>query len=263
MGNIIVSYLKVSLILPSFKRANLLDLTLTSILKYGCNYDLEVVVINDGIEDETETVCNKYKPCFDIKYIFSGKRNVDEIKPRIPGFAINIGVRYCSGDIIILSCPEVYHITDSLNKIIEPLVTNPNVLSVPELVYFDNVGNITSDLLNSKEIDISTLPIGDLEKESTKMPFLMGLWRRHFVGIGGYDEDFTGYASDDNDFTDRMLGIGFFYYKTKAKVIHLYHGKVIDGQPMPDNPDWLYNYNLYINRKGISIRNAKRTWGTL
>ena len=114
---------KLSLILPCFFRAKLLNLSLWSIVQQKIKYDLEIVVLNDCIKDNTEEICSKYKDKLNIKYIFTGQRNENSfIHTRIPGFAINIGVKQCKGEIIILSSPEVFHLNNSINLIVEPLL---------------------------------------------------------------------------------------------------------------------------------------------
>ena len=68
--------MKVSIIMASFKRPKLLDLGLWSLAQQQIKYTLETVIINDGIEDETENICNKYKNILNTKYIFTGRKNL-------------------------------------------------------------------------------------------------------------------------------------------------------------------------------------------
>ena len=258
---------KISLILPTFLRASLLDLGLSSISKFKYAYPLEIVVVNDGIEDETEKVCDKYRKFFDIKYYFSGHRNIGNTPTfRVPGFAINIGVKRCTGDVIVLSCPEIYHLTNCLDKV-GSLTLNGRYIIIPESMFFDNVGLVTSHLQKDQvtlPIDLfSSLSSGALGSTAVKMPYLMGIQKAEFMAIGGYDEDFTGYAADDNDFVDRLVGFGLEYHRTDVRIIHLYHGKVSSPAGQPDNPAWVHNYNLYKSKKGTLIRNINREWGVL
>ena len=68
-----------SIIMPCFKRPDLVKQGLASIKNQLINVDYQVIVINDGIEDETEAVCKKFSKEMDVKYIFSGQRNRDEL----------------------------------------------------------------------------------------------------------------------------------------------------------------------------------------
>jgi hypothetical protein len=252
---------KVSIILTSFNRSKLLNLGLSSIAKQKIDYPLEIVVINDGMDDDTENVCDFHKNNLNIKYIFSGHRNVNGIIYRSSPIPINIGIKNSEGDIIILSCAEIFHLNDSINKIINPLFENHNYLTIPESMYFDNSNQYTDDLVkNNTSTKLNTC---ELRTDYVQMPFLMGIWKQNVMDIGGYDEDLIGYASEDNDFVDRLLLKGCKHYRVDAKIIHLYHGKRCSGVAELNNPKWVYNNKIYKERKGILIRNTGREWGVM
>lgn len=256
--------MKVSLILPSFCRAPLLELGLSSIAKYRYDFSLEIVVINDGLVDSTETVCNAYRGIFNIKYIFTGQRNKDKVMPRVPGFAINAGVNQCSGDVIVLSCPEVYHLNNCLNTMAK-MVMNGRYLVVPESMYFDDIGQFTQYLTHPVSytfVDLlGSLTSGVVGYEAAAMPYLLCMQKEEFMAIRGYDEDFTGYAADDNDLVSRLLHVGCEHCRVDARIIHLYHGARCDAQLHPENPEWAHNYKLFVDRQGQDVRNVGREWG--
>jgi len=267
--------MKVSLILTSYKRPHLLDFTLKSIETQSYNFDLEIVVVNDGVEDETATICNAHGN-LNIQYVFSGHRNIDGDKYRVAGFANNIGVKKSSGDIIILSCAEVMHMNDALSFIVQPLLKQKKFITTPRFMYFDDSGEYTQSLairdylkdnifwtkyFKYKSVDLNWNSQKGLH--SVKMPYLMGMCRERYTTIGGYDEDFVGDAADDNDFVDRIMLDGCAYYYTEALVVHLYHGKTSDGLTHWENPKWATNYALYKERQGIIVRNKDKEWGLL
>ena len=253
----------VSIVISTFNRAELLNLGLSSIASQKIDYPLEIIIVNDGVDtDDTKKVCDSYKNKLNTKYIFSGHRNSKNLISRNPGIPLNIGIKNSSGDIIILTCPEIYHINNGLNQIIKPLIKNHNYLTVPKSMYFDDLNEYTSNLLkgNSSNKLLSTC---EFRTDHIVMPFLMGIWKQQILDIGGYDEDFTGYACDDNDFVDRLKLNGCEHYKVESKIVHLYHGKRCTGDLMWDNSAWAYNYNLYLNRKNIIIRNKNKEWGKI
>lgn len=258
----------VSLIMSSFKRALLLDFGLWSIANQSINYDLEIIICNDGIHDNTESICKKYSKNLNIKYIFTGQRNINGLKSRIPGFALNIGVKQSQGEIIILSCPEIFHLNNSINLLITPLLNNNKLLSIPREIYFDDNGNTLNYLIKNKTINLPKNLLDEINKnpeckQAVQMPFFLGLYKEEFIKIGGYDEDFIGYAGDDNDLMNRLKKSGLTYHKTDSKIIHLYHGQRCDSQTHWDNLEWVYNYKLFLERKNILIRNKDRKWGEL
>lgn len=259
----------ISLILPSFKRAELLDIGLWSISRQTINYDLEILVLNDGIVDDTEKICKKY-PNLNIRYIFSGQRNLDgAIKSRVPAYAINIGVKQCKGDIILLSCPEMLHLNNSFDLIIEPLLHDTDIMTTMKRIAFEDIGDLTVSLIRDKTLIITEEQFQKLTEgrkcvDAARMPYFMGMHKSHFIEIGGYDEDFIGYAGDDNDIMDRLRTKGLTYKYTAAKVIHLFHGGTnINPIMHKDNPAWVYNWNLFNERKGIINRNIGKNWGKL
>ncbi len=254
------SSLKVSVVMAAFRRAKLLDAGLSSIAKYKVKLPLEIVVVNDGIEDDTEAVCDSYKGKLDIKYIFSGHRNKGGIKSQSPGLPINIGIKHAAGEILVLTCPEIYHLDDCLNKLIEPLMENRKYLVVPSFMYFDDVGEYTNNIMNKKNGDLKTC---NKRGDSIEMPFLMGLFKDEITQIGGYDEDFTGYASEDNDLIDRLKLNGCSHFKVNTGIVHLHHGIRCDSGIHWEEPRWAQNRKLYESRKGQIVRNTGRSWGEI
>jgi len=265
--------MKASLILPCFKRWQFLDICLKSISLQQIDYDLEIIVLNDYLSDNTIKVCKKYRKELNIKYIFTGQRNLKgELIRRVPGFAINIGVKQSKGDIIILSCPGILHLNNAINSVIEPLLINEKILSTTKSIYFDKK-EVINYLMNkypaipnklSNKIFFN-LSLDERSKRASEYPYFMGMYKKEFLDIGGYDEDFTGFAGDDDDLMDRLKLNGLSFYFGEAQVIHLHHGREEghDTSKPLQNPAWVYNNKLRLERKGIIIRNKNKTWGDI
>ena len=140
-------------------------------------------------------------------------------------------------------------------------------MAVGRFMYFDDDGSYTDYVEKKVNNILPNLPVSvtwsDKSLYSVKMPYLMAMRRSNYIKIGGYDEDFIGYAGDDNDFVDRLLMDGVKYYYTDALYTHLYHGDTSSGYPLPDNEAWLYNKRLYDERKGTLVRNKNKEWGKI
>ena len=265
--------MKISILLPTFKRAELLKLGLYSILLHKIKYDYEILVLNDGIHDDTEAVCKQFSNDLNIKYIFTGQRNTNGLlQSRVPGFAMNIGFKRATGDIFILSCPEIYHLNNAIDLITDGVICKPKCMVVPSLLYFDLHNAMTAKMIHEfsrynspSTVDLNLL-VGGHKNDGWNghaiMPYCMGIERSAVFAVKGYAEDMTGYAGDDNDFCKRLQMIGLKYYIVDAKVIHLYHQGTGDGCPHWDNEKWVHNYNLFINRKK-SVVNQADNWGNL
>ena len=265
--------MKVSILLSSFNRPHLLRLGLASIKKFKPKFDYEILVLNDYLEDETRAVCDVFGDSLNIRYIFTGQRNSSgNIKKRVSGLTLNVGIKQSAGDIIVLSCPEIFHLNSGLDMIVEKLVQNPMGMVIPGLMYFDQKGLLTKKLceLVSVEgicgcsIDYSLLSQNEeYNKAHVQMPYLMALYKHHLMEIGGYDEDLTGYAGEDNDLVDRLILKGLNHVRTDARIIHLWHEGTGDGYAHWENPAWVHNWNILQARKGILVRNIGKKWGTI
>ena len=133
----------------------------------------------------------------------------------------------------------------------------------------DIVCNIDADNFTGNNFDIHLLEIFNREKiiaESVSGYGLTGrkaYWRKEFIDIlGGYDEDFTGFAGEDDDLIGRFKKIGLRYHPTGAEVVHLFH------QSVRLDPNWAvgreYNRKLLRGRsRGSPIRNIGRNWGQI
>lgn len=253
---------KVSIIITTFQRVHLLKWGLYSLSLQTMPFDFETIVVNDGLQDETEEICNEFKEKLNLKYIFTGQRNINgELVWRVPGFAMNIGVKQSSGDILVICCAEMLHINDTIARLTTPILDNPKLLSIP--VGKDDRDGAFLECINKHN---GTFDLDTYDKcidLNTRLPFLMALHRSQFFEIGGYDEDFVGIAYDDNDFIQRLLSYGCIYCQTDAATVHLYHpradGYYVGGGP----PEWEYNKNLYFSRIGKIVRNEGREWGIL
>lgn len=250
-----------SVIMPSFKRADLLKLGLSSWVNQKISYPYEILVLNDGVPDETEQVCESFYDKLPIKYIFIGQRNLKEIVWRCAGMALNIGVKLAKGNILILTCPEMYMIQNNIvDSLVTPLISASKLMT-KTVGLDDRTGAFLRHLISGGEY-FTFKEHDKMRKLCTDYPFLMGISKEEFISIGGYDEDFIGYAWDDTDFVGRMKVNGCNYYELTDLVIHLYHFRSRLGIPNKDKA-WNYNEKLYRERHGKVIRNVSREWGIL
>lgn len=257
--------MKTSIIYPSFCKSELLRITLYRLSKLNIEGEIEVVLVNDGLEDDTFDVIESLGIPF--KYLFTGQRNNSGLLiSRNPGFVINHGVRHSDSDNIVITGPDVYLVDDdSLVKTIRELRQNPRAMAVPRDVLDDHdgqartaasKGTITASLLDNMILNKPNDPF----MANPYMPYWMGIRREEFETIGGYDEDLTGICSDDNDIVDRLQWNGCQYDFCDFLAIHLWHPK-----PKPEevfaNPE--YHKNIEIRKtKGQTIRrNIGREWG--
>jgi len=253
--------MELSIIIPSFNRAALLKYGLKSLAKQKTLSEFEVIVLNDGVPDDTEEVCDAYKEKLDIRYVFTGHRNIPDPQWRIPGYAINIGARLARGKYMAIMCPEMYLLDDCLQDMMDTLRNRPK-----SLVITDGKDDQSEDFLNevkekTSDVVLETMYDG-MPKLNTEFPFFFGVNTEEFVGIGGYDEDFVGNCWDDQDIIMRLKQNGNTYVKLDKRIVHLYHSR-LRYEKDKIKKLWDYNKDVYDRKFGQIHRNIDNDWGSI
>ena len=264
--------MKVSIILPCFKRLTYLNYTLWSLSQQKISYNLETIVLNDYLSNSgAKEICNKYKNKLNIRYIFTGQRheNNDIIK-RDQGFVLNIGVKQSTGDIIILAHNGLFHLNNTINLIVNPLIKNKKIMTIPKSIFFDSkeieeyLSKNLTVTIPKKFFSIPNSPFWGKKELSPKLPYWMGMYKEEFVKIGGHDEDFIGICGLDDDLVARLLLNKLKYYRCNTDIVHLYHPKYLSPTATRwVNPKWTYNTFLRLGRKSQIVRNINKEWGKI
>jgi len=262
--------MKATILITSFKRPQYLRWHLESLFdtKNTLVKECRILILNDGIEDGTERVAKD----FQVDYLFTGQRNVEEMYWRVPGYAFNIGIQRCETETVILTCAEMFHLNNSLDEILVPVIDYEWALGTP--IVYDDHGPLKEALEQATLISLED-PIREVKEQTAIryksqdpllanefMPYFLAVRRQRLLDIGGYDEDFTGIGADDNDIMDRLQASGCQYTYTRGEVVHLYHGATDFGSLEKDKR-YQHNVRLWKDRKGQIKRNVGREWGVL
>src|SRR5437868_2541424 len=94
----------VSVVLSTYNRSHLLCRSLTCYAQQQLNVPFEIIVIDDGSEDDTSELCNTYAHHIDLKYI---RLHKPAGLWRDCATTINMGIRAAKGDLVIPTHPEV------------------------------------------------------------------------------------------------------------------------------------------------------------
>jgi glycosyltransferase involved in cell wall biosynthesis len=251
-----------SIIIPTFNRNELLEFGLQSLDRQIIPWDYEILVLNEFVEDESRKICKKYK---NVKYVLTRpEENEKTIKWRGPGYAINFGVKLVKSPVVILACPETYHLDkNNVINIVEPLLKTPKLMTYTE-GYDDKFSRILRLVREEGEVsELNILERRGLRPLNTQYPFFLGMKRNEFISIGGYDEEFQGgYCWDDTDFVNRMVANGCKYLKVPGAVVHLYHPR-LRYNLLEVKKLWDKNEKLYKLKYGEIVRNKDKEWGVL
>lgn len=156
----------------------------------------------------------------------------------------------------MLSCAEIYHIGDCVKLLTAQVEANEYAVT------FADCRRDTGHFLEN--------PLDSFYEGFAKMgmyPYLMALRKSRFMEIGGYDEDFTGIARDDDDLIHRLQLSGCEMILSQSKAVHLYHERVGSERSGKNPPEIdariAYNDRLFKARWNIRVRNIGKNWGIL
>jgi glycosyltransferase involved in cell wall biosynthesis len=247
----------ISIIIPTFNRDKLLKYGLDSIATLNIPWEYEILVLDEFVLDTTEELCFNYKR---VRYIKTRPtENANTIKWRAPGLAINYGVKQARGKIIILACPEIYHLDrNNMINLITPLLNSTRIVTHTQ-GFDDQYGNFLA-LLDSNTL-IDTLP--ECRDLCTTYAFFLAMNKQDFIDVGGYDEDFqAGYCFDDTNFSKRLENAGCTFLKVEGAIVHLHHKRLRYNMPSVREL-WEKNERLYISKIQDKVANVGREWGNL
>ena len=162
-----------SVVMASYNRAPLLARTLASIRRQRPSFPYEILVVDDGSEDDTKGVCETYG----VRTFRTERRGYCN-----PGPARNIGYREAKGHILVCQSDDTLHLSeDSLERLATCGPTEVLIATVWEL---GPEGQRVSQYTGS---------------ENRRPFFFLGsVQKSHLYAVGGDDEDFTlpGFEDD-------------------------------------------------------------------
>lgn len=273
--------MKISLLLPTYNRKDLLYNSLKSFeYFYSNNSNLEIVLIDDCSSEihQFPTVCEDF-PTLNINYF-----RIDKKYGFNPSLAYNIAARIAKGEIFILSSPETLHtcnIFDLCNnfndfekydyylfsvfcltrKQDKKVLLDVDLNFEEKLTYFNSIKNNFYENLGcngySYNNNYGSWYLHETIKPS-KLNFLTAMSRDLYYEICGFNQAFmrgTGY--DDTDFLDRLsVHIKNYKWFDDAIALHIDHDL---AAKIPQNT----NAYLYESLKKNQTYKNNNIWGKL
>ena len=202
----------VSINIATYNRKALLDRTLESIFRQNVK-DIEVIVIDDGSTDDTESLKDKYP----IIYGQTGT-NVYDARSTKP---YNLAAEMSKGDIIIQQNAECYHWSDNvINRLVESVGDKHCA--------FATVFNLANPFIDRESIDtynqdhtVATIMYSGKARRVAWF-FCGAILKKDWHLCGGYGDS----APVDVNFASRMEVEGFTHeWLDDVFVIHQTHAK--------------------------------------
>ncbi|WP_462401994.1 glycosyltransferase family 2 protein [Pseudomonas sp. Marseille-QA0332] len=224
-----------SIVVPTFNRSKILDITLACLVNQETNYHFEVIVADDGSGEQIVDVVRKYETLLDIKYV----------RQRDFGYQLcavrNLGLRTGKYDFVaILDCdmapnpkwvesyvslliedddvaligPRKYIDTEQMSA--EDFARNPSLISsLPEVLTQNNVAGKTQDMISVDWRLEHFEKTQNLRLCETPFRFFSGgnvaFSKKWLDKAGWFDEEFNHWGGEDNEFGYRLYREGCFF----------------------------------------------------
>ena len=233
--------MKVSIILPTYNRADVLHIPIESVLAQTYK-DWELIIVDDGSTDNTEEVVNKYKDNR-IKYIKSKK---------LPYYTIvrNKGIENSTGELLAFRDSDGAWDVSFLQEMIQPFKSEDvAMVYCGRKSYVDtDLQNITYNDIYNLKVDLLTRPSNYTGKESLSDKIDVGdiviskkVFKDNFKGFTE-DKDKSGYCSDSKLVDDidkhnplmKFIKIDrylhFYFYKHNSCTENMTYTKIKDRE---------------------------------
>jgi len=260
--------MKVSIIITTYNRAGHLRRGLQSLFT-RCTKpaDVEVLVIDDGSNDETERVYSEFKDSnWNIRYIYNHNPGYSSCS-----LAKNIGIKQAKGELLIFTEPEILYVTDIVSQHLAWHRKVNNYLISAGTIYFvfaKKVMTLTWQELQNPKLITERKEVQEWGKDFPSAYDIrvrrneFGLYcssirKENLMRIGGYDEGFQNWGFNDIDVLDRLNRIGIKEVSDNNIIcVHLAHG--ITGL------EWFEQSRRYHERPNKSIvANQEIEWGVI
>lgn len=209
--------MRYSVIVPVYNRPTEVDELLGSLCKQTLK-DFEVIVVEDGSTEKSDTVCDQYKDRLDLKYYY--KENTG------PGPSRNYGAERSNGEYLIILDSDVIVPDNYLENIQKELDREPcDAFGGPDCAH-ESFSPIQKAINYAMTSFFTTGGIRGGKKKMDKFyprSFNMGIYKNVFKRVGGFDNIRYG---EDIDLSTRLFEAGylcrlfpdaFVYHKRRVK----------------------------------------------
>lgn len=182
--------MKLTMLITTYNRAHLLRHTLARLV--DLTHPDELLIVDDGSNDDTEQVATEFANRLPITYIYNHNP-----QPSICSLARNIGFNEAENDVIVTCEPELIYVSDVLRQFEELHLENPNDIISAGLVHF-------APAEWDPTLGVERLPGGE-QAVGWVAPYTALWWRPWVLDLGGWDESFPGpWGWDDTDLLTRL-----------------------------------------------------------
>lgn len=199
----------ISVIIPTYKRNELLEKTLQSIVDNNFK-QVEVIIINDCLENDLSQIVKKFYNKLNIKWFFNKEHSG-------PASARNFGVKYAQGNLIAF--------------IDDDIVVSKNWLSNGRQIFAKNqdiVGVVGKTILPQNDFSHFFKHFMINEKPGRYPACNFWIRKKEFLKINGFDENFYSakfkiFHHEDADLCFRLMNLGKIVFNKELIAYHPSH----------------------------------------
>lgn len=270
---------KICLLVTTFNRDSQLKNSLERLTKLTLPKELEILIVNDGGNDYTETLVESFKDRLPIRYIYNHNPEWS-----ICSYARNIGIKNTDAEWIFTIEPELLAISDFIPIMLDKAKENPNHVITAGCIFHGGESSQTTQLI----IDDPTKYLNDLKRQGLitlndagtipndlrgynktvgwVAPFCALYKKDWLMKINGWCEDFILWGYEDISLLERLTKIGInqiIYYD--IEFIHQWHEKLppdVQYRAVQHN-EALARSRVYEGENNDIKANKNKDWGII
>ena len=207
----------VSINIATFNRKALLDYTLESIFRQKGKY--EVIVMDDGSTDDTESLREKYP-----KMIYEKVGHKGYSPAEGSAIALNLAAEMSKGDIILQQNAECFHFTPDTIKIMSNEVKSQQPVFATVLNHKGDPSELSSfEISDAMRVGVPAVQHYSGKRRKVPWFFCGAIMKQDWFDLGAYKIQPN---CIDAEFGERMVKAGYkFKWLDEAIVVHQSHNK--------------------------------------
>ena len=227
-----------SLVIATYNWPQALDLCLKSVMQQSA-MPAEIIIADDGSGPETKLVVEKYQKLFSIPVTHLWQKDEGFKLAQIRNKAAAIAKDYIiqiDGDLILHKNFIKDHLAAATNAkficgsrvILNKEITGQLIATASNKNHFSFFNKNISNRFNSLPLKILSNFMNAVKDQNSTTSIRgcnMAYWRKDFIAVNGYNENFVGWGREDSDLVIRFTKYGLKrrFFKWQGIVYHLYH----------------------------------------
>ena len=256
----------VGILISTYNWPEALELVFQSILNQTILPD-EILIADDGSTESTTKLIEKYRKIFSMPLYHTWQEDLGFRKSRV----LNMAVKLSSADYIIEIDGDILLHSKFVEDHIKNAETGVFVQGARAALGFEKTTEILNNKFDVLKLNAFTKGIKN-RFNAIRLPFLsflvtgktghsnnikacnLAYWRRDYIAVNGYDNQFHGWGWEDTEFAARLINAGVKKKRLKLAAIcyHLYHEHNANWQTKDNEKRHL----ITINTKAVACLNG-------